>query len=141
MPAERLVQLHGGLTPQVIALLAGAMGALIWFVVRQRRLGHAVKLGIGNAPLMDQALFTHRQFAMGSIVAFIYGMALFGSTYLLPVYMQLGFATLTISRRHDLAARRCGAGRHDCHRGRLADRYATHLLVSVAWLCWRLRLR
>lgn len=27
---------------------------------------------------------------MGSLVAFIYGIALFGSTYLLPVYMQMG---------------------------------------------------
>ena len=34
---------------------------------------------------------------MGSIVAFIYGTALFGSTYLLPVYMQLG---LQLSASH-----------------------------------------
>ena len=39
---------------------------------------------------MNLALFGYRQFAMGSMVAFIYGTALFGSTYLLPVYMQLG---------------------------------------------------
>jgi hypothetical protein len=35
-------------------------------------------------------VFADRRFAMGSVVAFIYGMALFGSTYLLPVYMQMG---------------------------------------------------
>ena len=39
---------------------------------------------------MNLALFGHRQFAMGSIVSFIYGTALFGSTYLLPVYLQMG---------------------------------------------------
>ena len=39
---------------------------------------------------MNLSLFAHRRFAMGSIVAFIYGIALFGSTYLLPVYMQMG---------------------------------------------------
>jgi hypothetical protein len=39
---------------------------------------------------MNLALFGYRQFAMGSVVAFIYGTALFGSTYLLPVYMQVG---------------------------------------------------
>ena len=44
----------------------------------------------GVPPVMNLALFQHRQFAMGSVVAFIYGTALFGSTYLLPVYMQLG---------------------------------------------------
>ena len=34
-------------------------------------------------------LFGHRSFAMGGVVAFIYGMALFGSTYLVPVFMQI----------------------------------------------------
>jgi predicted MFS family arabinose efflux permease len=37
---------------------------------------------------MNLDLFACRTFAMGSLVAFIYGIALFGSTYLLPVYMQ-----------------------------------------------------
>ena len=39
---------------------------------------------------MNLRVFAHRAFAMGSIVAFIYGTALFGSTYLLPVYVQMG---------------------------------------------------
>ena len=43
-----------------------------------------------GGPLMNLALFSHRQFAMGSIVSIIYGTALFGSTYLLPVYLQMG---------------------------------------------------
>ncbi len=46
---------------------------------------------------MDLRLFQYRQFAMGSVVAFIYGTALFGSTYLLPVFMQLG---LELSASH-----------------------------------------
>ena len=126
-----LVQLHSGLSAGTLALLAAAVGAFIWFVARQRRLGHAVKQGIGNAPLMDQALFSHRQFAMGSIVAFIYGMALFGSTYLLPVYMQLGLqlspshvGTILLPAGVVLAVTIAIVGR-------LADRYATHVLVSV----------
>jgi predicted MFS family arabinose efflux permease len=41
---------------------------------------------------MDLRLFTHRTFAAGTIVAFIYGMGLFGSTYLLPVFMQMPLA-------------------------------------------------
>ncbi|MGV8897782.1 MAG: DHA2 family efflux MFS transporter permease subunit [Burkholderiaceae bacterium] len=40
-------------------------------------------------PLMHMKLFSYRQFSMGALVAFIYGMGLFGSTYLLPVYMQM----------------------------------------------------
>jgi hypothetical protein len=43
----------------------------------------------GREPLMNLGLFGYRTFAMGSVVAFIYGTALFGSTYLLPVYMQV----------------------------------------------------
>ena len=39
---------------------------------------------------MNLDLFAYRTYALGSLVAFIYGIALFGSTYLLPVYMQMG---------------------------------------------------
>ena len=44
----------------------------------------------GREPLLNLDLFRYRTYAFGSLVAFIYGIALFGSTYLLPVYMQLG---------------------------------------------------
>lgn len=40
-------------------------------------------------PLVAMKVFQYRQFAMGTVVAFIYGIALFGSTYLLPVYTQM----------------------------------------------------
>ncbi|EGI75353.1 MFS transporter [Hylemonella gracilis] len=43
----------------------------------------------GGQPLMHPALFSSRSFAAGSLVAFIYGTALFGSTYLLPLYIQM----------------------------------------------------
>jgi predicted MFS family arabinose efflux permease len=41
---------------------------------------------------MNLQVFGHRHFAMGALVSFTYGIALFGSTYLLPVYMQMGLA-------------------------------------------------
>jgi EmrB/QacA subfamily drug resistance transporter len=62
------------------ALLATSVAALVGFVVYQRGAAH---------PLMELRLFNYRAFSMGSVVAFIYGMALFGSTYLVPVFMQL----------------------------------------------------
>ena len=37
-------------------------------------------------------LFRHRRFALGALVAFVYGAALFGSTYLLPVFMQIALS-------------------------------------------------
>ncbi len=39
-------------------------------------------------PLLDVRIFTIRRFAAGSGVAFIYGAGLFGSTYLLPLFVQ-----------------------------------------------------
>jgi predicted MFS family arabinose efflux permease len=75
-----LVHLH---TPSLyayglLALCAVSTAAFIW---RQRHAEH---------PLMEFKLFDLRAFRMGGVVAFIYGMALFGSTYLVPVFMQIG---------------------------------------------------
>ena len=68
---------------------------------------------------------------MGSIVAFIYGIALFGSTYLLPVYMQMGLGLSpsyvgTILLPAGLVLAVCIAVV-----GRLADHHPTHRLVSI----------
>ena len=125
-----LVQLHGGASPAALLLLAAAAFAMISFVVRQHRLGRALAQG-GEPPLMNLALFAHRPFAMGSIVAFIYGMALFGSTYLLPVYMRLG---LMLSPSHVgtvLLPAGLMLGITIPLVGRLSDRQPTHLLVST----------
>ena len=111
----------------VAATLLGAflllLGLFLWW---QRRMA-----ATGRVPLMNLALFDNRQFAMGSVVAFIYGTALFGSTYLLPVYMQLGLnlsashvGTILLPAGLVLAATIAGVGR-------LADRQPTWLLVSI----------
>jgi predicted MFS family arabinose efflux permease len=80
---------------------------------------------------MDLRVFEYRQFAMGSVVAFIYGTALFGSTYLLPVFMQLGLqlspshvGTIMLPSGIVLAITIPLVGR-------LADRVATHWLVGM----------
>jgi len=116
-----LVQLHHG-SAAAGALLLVAAAALAGFVARQRRALH---------PLMQLGLFASRAFTMGGCVAFIYGMALFGSTYLVPVFMQLALrlpasqagavllpAGLVLAVTIPLA-------------GRLADRQPVHRLVSV----------
>ncbi|OUL99401.1 MFS transporter [Variovorax sp. JS1663] len=121
-----LVELRGDAPLQAAALLAGAGLAFGAFVAWQRRVAAA-----GGAPLMNLALFHHRQFAMGSVVAFIYGTALFGSTYLLPVYMQVG---LQLSASH-VGTILLPAGIVLAFAialvGRLADRQPTWLLVSI----------
>lgn len=75
-----MVQLHAAAGGTGWALLACSATALVGFVFHQRR---------GARPLMELRLFAHRNFALGGVVAFIYGMALFGSTYLVPVFMQI----------------------------------------------------
>lgn len=74
-----LVRLHAESSSQGGWLMGVAALALVAFVARQHRTAH---------PLLAPALFRERGFAMGSIVAFVYGMGLFGSTYLVPVFMQ-----------------------------------------------------
>ncbi|MET0312182.1 MAG: MFS transporter [Burkholderiaceae bacterium] len=121
-----LVELHGGSLVEAGLLLAGAVGALAGFIWWQRR-----QMANGGEPLMNLSLFGYRTFAMGSIVAFIYGTALFGSTYLLPVFMQLGLGlspsyvgTILLPAGFVLAVTIAFVGR-------LADRQPTYLLVSI----------
>jgi EmrB/QacA subfamily drug resistance transporter len=121
-----MVQLRGGSPPVAGTLLLLAVLALAGFIAWQRRLAAQ-----GGAPLMDLALFGYRPFAMGSIVAVIYGTALFGSTYLLPVYMQVGLqlspsyvGAILLPAGLMLAATIAVVGR-------LADRQPTYLLVST----------
>ncbi|RYX95576.1 MAG: MFS transporter [Comamonadaceae bacterium] len=121
-----LVELRNGPPAVAAGLLLGALAALVTFIWWQR---HAARQG--REPLMNLALFGYRQFAMGSIVAFIYGTALFGSTYLLPVYMQLGLGlsasyvgTILLPAGFVLAVTIATVGR-------LADRHPTYLLVSI----------
>ncbi|MEJ6021147.1 DHA2 family efflux MFS transporter permease subunit [Ramlibacter sp. PS4R-6] len=120
-----LVELHGG-GVAAWPLLAAAAGAVVGFLAWQRR-----QIASDGNPLMDLRLFGDRRFAMGSIVAFIYGTALFGSTYLLPVYMQLGLqlapshvGTILLPAGLILAVTMALVGR-------LSDRLPTHVLVST----------
>lgn len=121
-----MVELHGSDTVQALLLLVAAALIFTGFIWWQRR-----QSANGGAPLMNMALFGFRPFAMGSMVAFIYGTALFGSTYLLPVYMQLGLnlsasyvGTILLPAGFVLAFTIAGVGR-------LADKQPTWLLVGI----------
>ena len=74
-----MVNLNGETMSLGLALLVCSVVATVGFVAHQRR---------GARPLMALGLFAHRPFSMGGLVAFTYGMGLFGSTYLVPVFMQ-----------------------------------------------------
>ncbi len=121
-----LVSLHSGPLAEALGLLLGAVFSLVLFIWWQRR-----QANTGRHPLMDLRVFGYRSFAMGSVVAFIYGTALFGSTYLLPVFMQLGLqmsaslvGTIMLPAGIVLAITIPIVGR-------LADRQSTQMLVSI----------
>lgn len=126
-----MVTLQSGGAARSAFLLGASVVALVVFVKWQQRLSHTHRGPHQQAPLMNLALFNHRQFAMGSIVAFIYGTALFGSTYLLPVYLQMG---LGLSASH-VGTMLLPAGAvlaiTIAYVGRLADHQPAHRLVSV----------
>ena len=114
----RLQGANGGLG---LGLLATAAVALAAFIFHQRRTPH---------PLMHLGLFSHPQFAFGGCVAFIYGAALFGSTYLVPVFMQIALglppsqAGAVLLPAGLVLAATIGVA------GRLTDRVPLHRLVS-----------
>ena len=131
-----LVELKGGPLAVAATLLGAAALALTGFVVLQRRMLLARRRHPehGVDPLLNLSLFRERRFAMGSIVAFIYGTALFGSTYLLPVYMQMGLGlsasfvgTILLPAGLVLAVSIALVGR-------LSDRQPAHRLVSLGLL-------
>jgi EmrB/QacA subfamily drug resistance transporter len=66
-----------------VGLLVASFAMAVVFVAHQRRAAQ---------PLIRLELFRHAAFVRGALVAFIYGAALFGSTYLLPVFMQMALA-------------------------------------------------
>lgn len=115
-----LVLLHHTLLQASGLLLLGVV-TLAAFIVYQLHVPQ---------PLMNMQLFRHRQFTMGALVSFIYGMGLFGSTYLVPIYMQMALqyapsqaglillpAGIVLAFTMPLA-------------GKLTDRHAPNLLVS-----------
>lgn len=120
-----MVSLHAARFESGTLLLACSAVSTVGFVAYQRRRAR---------PLMALSLFDHRPFSMGGLVAFIYGMALFGSTYLVPVFMQVALdlppsqagavllpAGLVLALTIPLA-------------GRLADRAPVSRLVSFGLL-------
>jgi EmrB/QacA subfamily drug resistance transporter len=129
-----LVQLQGGAAQGATWLLLASGSAVLGFLAWQNRLLRRHKAGHALEPLMHLDLFRVRPFAMGSLVAFIYGTALFGSTYLIPVYLQMG---LGLSASY-VGALLLPAGLVLAVTiaivGRLADHQPAHRLVSTGLL-------
>src|SRR5690606_4347522 len=63
------------------ALLVPGLLLVAGFAWLQSRHAHA---------LVDIRLFRRRVFRLGAIVGFVYGIGVFGSTYLMPIFLQMG---------------------------------------------------
>lgn len=105
-------------------LLAIALACLPVFIWWERHM-----IDKGAKPLMDLRLFACKPFSAGCIVAFIYGAALFGSTYLLPVFMQLGLSYSASVVGTTMLPAGLILGGAIALAGRMADRTPVHWLV------------
>lgn len=115
-----LVQMRESL-PAGLALAGFGVLMLVVFVLWQLRAAH---------PLMNMRLYSYQQFAAGAVVAFIYGAGLFGSTYLLPVYMQMALAYTPSRAGMVLLPAGIVLALTIVAAGRLTNRIAPHLQVS-----------
>ena len=63
----------------IVSLMATAVISMTLFVWWENRVAH---------PLLNLHLFTHGRFLAASVVTFILGIGLYGSTYLVPLFLQ-----------------------------------------------------
>jgi MFS transporter, DHA2 family, multidrug resistance protein len=85
-------------------------------------------------PLLHLRLFAHRQFAMGAIVAFAYGIGIFGSTYLLPLFLQMALRYAPSASGLVLLPAGLALAIVMPLSGRLADRFRPSLLAAGGML-------
>lgn len=117
-----LVELQASRYGTAAALIVAALAGIAGFVWLQRR---------EFAPLMNLRLFESTPFAVGSLVALIYGMGLFGSTYLVPVFLQDGLDYGPAQAGLVLLPAGLALAVAMPITGRLADRYPANLLVCI----------
>ncbi len=67
-------------SPGVIALLATFAACAVFFVAKTMKAHH---------PLVELRCYANRNFTIGCVLSFLLGIALFGSTYLMPFFLGL----------------------------------------------------
>jgi len=103
--------------------LAAALG--LAFVQRQRRVA---------APLMQMSLYGHPVFRRAALVAVIYGAGLFGSTYLLPLFMLVALGLPASQVGSVLMPAGLALALTIPLAGRLADRVALYRTLTIGLL-------
>jgi DHA2 family multidrug resistance protein len=74
-------------SPQILICFAIAFVALTVFIANELTVEH---------PLIELRLLANRNFGISNIIIFLFGMGMFGSTFLMPVYLQnsLGYTAV-----------------------------------------------
>jgi EmrB/QacA subfamily drug resistance transporter len=71
------------LSPQTIGLFAGAFISLVSFIVYEAWLERR-----GGQPIIEPSLFKNSIFSVSTLITTIFGMALFGGIFFIPLYVQ-----------------------------------------------------
>jgi EmrB/QacA subfamily drug resistance transporter len=74
---------YNWLSPQIIGLFAGAFVALMSFIIYEAWLERR-----GGQPIIEPSLFKNSIFSVSTLVTMIFGMALFGGIFFIPLYVQ-----------------------------------------------------
>ena len=119
----------GWLSDRILLMAIGAAVLTALFVISQLR---------GRTPILDFTLFRHGQFAAATLVAFVFGIGNFGSSYVIPVFVQAvqgytatraGMVLLPAGLILVLALPMTG---------RIADRLPDHIPVMIGLACFAL---
>src|SRR5581483_10572609 len=74
---------YAWLSPQILGLFAVAVVALVAFVFYEAMLERR-----GGQPIIEPSLFKNRIFTISTIATVVFGMALFGSIFFIPLFIQ-----------------------------------------------------
>lgn len=118
---------HGWLSPQALLLFADSGCALLGFIWREVAC---------SQPLLNLRTFANRQFSAASVVSFAYGMGIYGSTYLIPLFVQTVFHYTPIGSGLLLAPGGLVLAGAILIAGRLTDRYSAHWVVAAGLICF-----
>lgn len=117
---------RGWLSAEFLLRLTVTLGLAIAFVVLESKLPH---------PLLNLALLKNSRFAAATLVAFVYGLGLYGSTYLIPVFVQAVMHYDAGQSGMLLLPGGIALALSVTVAGRLTDRFPAHWLM-IAGLGW-----